>query len=401
MSYGVQEGETTTVIAVENCDRQSSNLWRSLSGNRAFVVGHARGWSDLEIELRDGRYEVAVLQGGVGNESAFEMNESIKMSTANQVATILVAGQNTVGAARKAFRCGFSEYLPAGNITEHELHVAVQYAASVARDRKKELDRRKILEKAARHDGTTGLPNEHHFLDRAQQLIAVSQRYQKGFAVILLRINEIANIVARFGVKTGEKALFSCAAELRNNARGSDTYGRFDTETFFYLVDSLDAGLDLDSVRQRLAEALSHSLNVDELSMTLTADTAIAVYPQDGETVADLIEKAKASLGTPETEALINMEVSAARNDAVLRDENRREHKRHRVFKRGTLVFNNGFSTIDCTIKDLSDGGARVAIEGGFSLPDRLELVIVESGRKFSVQKRWQTDRQTGLMFIH
>ena len=43
-------------------------------------------------------------------------------------------------------------------------------------------------------------------------------------------------------------------------------------------------------------------------------------------------------------------------------EENRNE-QRHHTLKPGLIVFNNGFSTIECTVRNLSEGGAQLKVE--------------------------------------
>ncbi len=71
------------------------------------------------------------------------------------------------------------------------------------------------------------------------------------------------------------------------------------------------------------------------------------------------------------------------------------------MFKRGILAINNGFSTIDCVICDLSTGGARVKLLAPVDMPlNRVSLVVTESGEKFAAEKRWQNGQDLGLQFL-
>jgi hypothetical protein len=68
--------------------------------------------------------------------------------------------------------------------------------------------------------------------------------------------------------------------------------------------------------------------------------------------------------------------------------------------KRGIVVTNDGFSTIDCVIRDLSPHGARIAVDGEYSAHPRFLLLIVETGERFPAEKRWQHGRDIGLKFL-
>jgi hypothetical protein len=54
--------------------------------------------------------------------------------------------------------------------------------------------------------------------------------------------------------------------------------------------------------------------------------------------------------------------------------EEKRKVPRLRAFKAGRIVFHHGGSTIDCTIRNLSDGGAKLTLEQALLAPDQFEL---------------------------
>src|SRR5262245_47523315 len=61
------------------------------------------------------------------------------------------------------------------------------------------------------------------------------------------------------------------------------------------------------------------------------------------------------------------------------RDE-RRLSPRRRVLKGGVVAFNDRYVTLPCTVRDLSEGGARLRIEGSIAAPDTFELIIEIDG---------------------
>ena len=87
--------------------------------------------------------------------------------------------------------------------------------------------------------------------------------------------------------------------------------------------------------------------------------------------------------------------------DSVHRYADRRIEPRYRVFKRGILAINNGFSTIDCVVRDLSPRGARVKLLAPVDMPlNRVSLVVTETGDKFTAVKRWQNGQDLGFQFL-
>lgn len=56
-------------------------------------------------------------------------------------------------------------------------------------------------------------------------------------------------------------------------------------------------------------------------------------------------------------------------------------------------------SRIECTIKDVSDGGALVATGDGVHVPDRVYLWQAETGATIECQVRWRRPGVAGLKF--
>jgi hypothetical protein len=57
-----------------------------------------------------------------------------------------------------------------------------------------------------------------------------------------------------------------------------------------------------------------------------------------------------------------------------------RKSPRRRVLKAGLIAFNDRHSTLQCTVRDLSETGARLLIGGSIGAPDTFELLIELDG---------------------
>jgi hypothetical protein len=74
-------------------------------------------------------------------------------------------------------------------------------------------------------------------------------------------------------------------------------------------------------------------------------------------------------------------------------EEERRGSIRYRTLKGGKIAMNEGFSTIDCTVRNLSPTGALLRVASVVGIPDAFQLVMSD-GQKFDcvVQRRTATD---------
>lgn len=78
--------------------------------------------------------------------------------------------------------------------------------------------------------------------------------------------------------------------------------------------------------------------------------------------------------------------------------EERRATIRHRTLKGGRVVTNAGYSTIDCTVRNLSETGARLRVTSIVGIPDTFELAM-HDGRKFTCRVAWRSETELGVQF--
>ncbi len=78
--------------------------------------------------------------------------------------------------------------------------------------------------------------------------------------------------------------------------------------------------------------------------------------------------------------------------------EDHRSAPRQRVLKGGRIVINDGFSTFQCTVRNLSDTGARLKVASIIGIPDAFQLAM-DDGRKFACTVAWKTEFEIGVQF--
>ena len=73
---------------------------------------------------------------------------------------------------------------------------------------------------------------------------------------------------------------------------------------------------------------------------------------------------------------------------------------RRRVLKRGKVLLHDHNTVLDCLIRDMSDGGARLQIEHASTLPMLFKLANVSDGEVREVRVIWRKDGQAGVAFV-
>ena len=86
-------------------------------------------------------------------------------------------------------------------------------------------------------------------------------------------------------------------------------------------------------------------------------------------------------------------------DDSSNQSSDRRGKERRTALKSGKIVYNKGQTTIECRIRNISEGGARLELGTPQLLPHTFELHI--SGMPVKVcSLRWAKDNLVGVAFV-
>ena len=78
----------------------------------------------------------------------------------------------------------------------------------------------------------------------------------------------------------------------------------------------------------------------------------------------------------------------------------RREHARDKVIYGGVASLDDGKTTKDCVVRNLSDHGAQIEFDRTrLSLNERMALTIARKGRSFLARIVWWRDNLVGIAF--
>jgi len=80
-------------------------------------------------------------------------------------------------------------------------------------------------------------------------------------------------------------------------------------------------------------------------------------------------------------------------------DDDQRKIHRSRTLKGGRIVTNDGHSTFDCTIRNLSNEGAKLVVTSIIGVPQRFALAL-QDGRQFNCETVWHTETEIGVKFL-
>ncbi len=77
----------------------------------------------------------------------------------------------------------------------------------------------------------------------------------------------------------------------------------------------------------------------------------------------------------------------------------RRKSVRQRVLKGGKIVFHHRCAAIDCTVRNISEGGASIAVASTVGVPQDFELLLDGTDHARHCRIVWRSDTRIGVEF--
>jgi PilZ domain len=79
----------------------------------------------------------------------------------------------------------------------------------------------------------------------------------------------------------------------------------------------------------------------------------------------------------------------------------KRRAQRVRTLKAGKIIFNRGASVLDCTVRDISSGGARLEVGQPVRTPGDFVLEFTVGGevRRYPCAITWRRKSEVGVIF--
>ena len=148
------------------------------------------------------------------------------------------------------------------------------------------------ISRIAAEDSLTGLYNRRKINELIQHEIERSERYQKGFSVIIMDIDYFKRVNDRHGHLAGDELLKMLAQILLDTIRHTDEVGRWGGEEFVVLCPETNmdgACLLADKIRQKIEHSTFNDYGKQ------TASFGIACY-QEGDTIDNIISHADEAL---------------------------------------------------------------------------------------------------------
>ncbi|GIZ52496.1 putative bifunctional diguanylate cyclase/phosphodiesterase [Noviherbaspirillum aridicola] len=150
---------------------------------------------------------------------------------------------------------------------------------------------RRILYQAY-HDVLTDLPNRALFKDRLDLATIHASRNNTGIAVMFVDLDGFKLVNDTLGHHMGDQLLQQVAQRMRSNLRKGDTLARVGGDEFALLLPEVKRRDDAATIAQKFLWSLEQPFELGGQVVHLSASIGIALFPEDGTTMEDLLRHA-------------------------------------------------------------------------------------------------------------
>jgi diguanylate cyclase (GGDEF)-like protein/PAS domain S-box-containing protein len=162
----------------------------------------------------------------------------------------------------------------------------------IARDITERKRNEELISYQAYHDILTDLPNRILFRDRLDLAMIHARRNSTELAVMFVDLDRFKVVNDSLGHMKGDLLLQQVAGRLKANLRKGDTLARIGGDEFIVLLPELRERAMAKVVADKFLQSLSEPFIIDDARLYISASIGIAIFPEDGTTIDDLVRHA-------------------------------------------------------------------------------------------------------------
>ena len=152
------------------------------------------------------------------------------------------------------------------------------------------------INRMARFDTLTGLPNRLQITEAVGQALADAEHWRGRCAFMMIDLDRFKAVNDTLGHPVGDRLLSRVSERLRSLMTDNELCGRIGGDEFAVVVKDASDGSRIEGLAKKIIDELSRPYEVDQHTLYIGASVGTAVGPRDGRSVEMLIRSADLAL---------------------------------------------------------------------------------------------------------
>lgn len=278
------------VLLVEDSATDARLAQEMLGTQAGFELTLAEQLSEADSALERDRFDAILLDLMLPDSRGLATIDRM-LDRAPDVPIVVLSGfgANDTLFAREAVRSGAQDFLPKWVASPPQMARAILYAVE-----RKRLEQRRV--RYAREDELTGLPNRLLLQERFERAVARAERQEKHLAILALQLDGLVKVREDMDGEFCDRLLCAVARRLETRLRRSDTLARTRETGFVALLEGLAQPSAAAALARRMQTVMAPAFRLDQHDVQLGASVGIAVYPEHGSTLDELMAAAETAM---------------------------------------------------------------------------------------------------------
>ena len=184
---------------------------------------------------------------------------------------------------------GAQDYLIRGQLQDALVHRILDYSIQLKHAREQ-------IRQLSNRDPLTGALNRIGFRAHLERAMDRSERYGFNTALLLVNIDQFANINDHYGEVDGDLMIKTISRRLLNKMRSTDSIARLGADEFAVVLEDVSSAPDVALIAEKMLKSVSAPMILSEQQVSVDASIGAAIYPEDGRDFPDLVEYARSAM---------------------------------------------------------------------------------------------------------
>lgn len=176
------------------------------------------------------------------------------------------------------------------------VNTANQLLISIERNTHLRHEAENSLLRMAQYDFLTGLPNRQQLQTQLSKILVDASRSQRRVAVLCVGLDDFKGINEQFGYQTGDQLLQALTDRIRAHSGSLGALARLGGDQFALVQAYIEQPYESAELAQYILDDLEAPFSIEEQNIRLRATIGITLFPEDGDTSEQLLQKAEQTM---------------------------------------------------------------------------------------------------------